>query len=91
MKALCRRPPAMQAQVQAWRYWVTLRAIEFAPIISGGNNDDPAWKQWTDGAVQEQRIKRFKQPLMHKDPTKADPLAFLIVKSMLLTGFDAPI
>ena len=28
---------------------------------------------------------------MHADPAKTDPLAFLIVKSMLLTGFDAPI
>lgn len=90
-EALCTRPPAVQAQVQAWRWREVLRRIEFAPIISGGNNDDPAWKQWTDGAVQEQRIKRFKQPLLHVDPAKADPLAFLIVKSMLLTGFDAPI
>jgi type I restriction enzyme R subunit len=90
-EALSRRPPAMRAQVQAWRYRDTLRALEFAPIISGGNNDDPAWKQWTDGTAQELRIKRFKKPLLHKDPTKTDPLAFLIVKSMLLTGFDAPI
>lgn len=90
-EALCRRPPLVQAQVQAWRYRDTLRAIEFAPIISGGNNDDPVWKQWTDGVAQEQRIKRFKKPLLHKDAAKTDPLAFLIVKSMLLTGFDAPI
>ncbi len=90
-EALCTRPPAVRAQVQAWRLREVLARIEFAPIISGGNNDDPAWKQWTDGAAQEQRIKRFKQPLMHADPAKADPLAFLIVKSMLLTGFDAPI
>jgi type I restriction enzyme R subunit len=77
--------------VQAWRYRETLRTIEFAPVISGGNNDDPAWKSWTDGAAQELRIKRFKRPLFHADLTKTDPLAFLIVKSMLLTGFDAPI
>ena len=89
--ALCTRPPAVQAQVQAWRWREVLARVEFAPIISGGNNDDPAWKQWTDSAAQEQRIKRFKQPLLHADPAKADPLAFLIVKSMLLTGFDAPI
>jgi hypothetical protein len=59
-KALCQWPPAVQAQVQvqAWRYRASLRTIEFAPIISGGNNENPAWQQWTDGAVQEQRIKR---------------------------------
>ena len=90
-EALCRRPPPIQARVQAWRYRETLRIIEFAPVISGGNNDDPAWKSWTDGAAQELRIKRFRRPLFHADPTKTDPLAFLIVKSMLLTGFDAPI
>lgn len=90
-EALCTRAPAVQAQVQAWRQREVLARIEFAPVISSSNNDDPAWKQWTDGAAQEQRIKRFKQPLLHFDPAKADRLAFLIVKSMLLTGFDAPI
>lgn len=90
-EALCTRPPAVRAQVQAWRWREVLRRVEFAPIISGSNNDDPAWRQWTDSTAQEQRINRFKQPLLHADPAKADPLAFLIVKSMLLTGFDAPV
>jgi type I restriction enzyme, R subunit len=89
--ALAQRPPTVQARVQAWRYREILRTIEFAPVISGGNNDDPAWRAWTDSAAQEQCIKRFKRPLIHVDANKADPLAFLIVKSMLLTGFDAPI
>jgi type I restriction enzyme R subunit len=88
---LCQRPPKVQAVVQAWRYRATLARIEFAPIISGSNNDDPAWKTWTDGAAHEQLIKRFKKPLFHAQPEKTDPLAFLVVKSMLLTGFDAPI
>ncbi|WP_338724135.1 type I restriction endonuclease subunit R [Pseudomonas tolaasii] len=90
-EALCQRPLSVQAVVQAWRYRDTLARIEFAPIISGSNNDDPAWKQWTDGAVHEQLIKRFKKPLFNAKPEKIDPLAFLVVKSMLLTGFDAPI
>jgi type I restriction enzyme R subunit len=88
---LCRRPPRLQAQVQAWRYRDALARLEFAAVMSGGNNDDPTWKEWTDGALQDARIKRFKKPLFHADPSKTDPLAFLIVKSMLLTGFDAPI
>ncbi|ENH6340941.1 type I restriction endonuclease subunit R [Burkholderia vietnamiensis] len=88
---LCRRSSKVQAAVQAWRYRETLARLEFAPIISGGNNDDPAWKQWTDGTAQEQLIKRFKKPLFHAKPDKTDSLAFLVVKSMLLTGFDAPI
>lgn len=90
-EALCQRPAKVQAVVQAWRYRDTLARIEFAPIISGSNNDDPAWKQWTDGAAHEQLIKRFKKPLFNAKPEKTDPLAFLVVKSMLLTGFDAPI
>jgi type I restriction enzyme R subunit len=90
-EALCQRPPKVQALVQAWRYRDALQSIEFAAVISGGNNDDPAWKQWTDSAANELRIKRFKKPLFHAQADKTDPLAFLVVKSMLLTGFDAPI
>jgi type I restriction enzyme R subunit len=94
-EALCQRPPKVQALVQAWRYRDTLARIEFAPIISGSNSDDPAWKSWTDGAAHEQLIKRFQKPLLPDatgtKPSLSDPLAFLVVKSMLLTGFDAPI
>ena len=42
----------------------------------------------------ERRTKKKPLPPLDgatpKDPAKHDPLAFLIVKSMLLTGFDAP-
>ncbi|MBF0628944.1 MAG: type I restriction endonuclease subunit R [Magnetococcales bacterium] len=90
-EALCQRSPKVQAVVQAWRYRDMLARIEFAPIISGSNNDDPTWKPWTDGTAQEQLVKRFKKPLVHPKAGKSDPLTFLVVKSMLLTGFDAPI
>ncbi|WP_421621800.1 type I restriction endonuclease subunit R [Alkalilimnicola ehrlichii] len=88
---LLQRPARVQAAIQAWRYRDTLRRLEFAVVISGGNNDDSAWARWSDRAAVESHIQRFKKPLTHDDPDKADPLAFLIVKSMLLTGFDAPI
>jgi hypothetical protein len=87
-EALCTRPPAVQAQVQAWRWRDVLARIEFAPIISGSNNDDPAWKRGPT-AAQDQRIKRFAD--LFTRTRSRPPLAFLIVKSMLLTGFDAPI
>ena len=90
-EALCRLPVPRQAAVQAWRYRETLRKIEFVPVISGSNNDDPAWKAWTDSGKQATAIEAFKHPLFGKDPAKTSPVAFLIVKSMLLTGFDAPI
>jgi type I restriction enzyme, R subunit len=85
------RPP----KVQAAGAGLALRDAGAARVRAhhlGSNNDDPAWKQVDRfSGAQEQRIKRFKKPLLHKPTPKTDPLAFLIVKSMLLTGFDAPI
>lgn len=89
--ALQAKPRKLAAAVRAWRNLDLLRKLEFAPVISPDNNDDPAWSQWTDVAKIESRIARFKRPLVDVDPKKEDPLAFLIVKSMLITGFDAPV
>lgn len=62
----------------------TIRRLEFAAVISSDKDDDPSWKSWTDKSQQETHIERFKKPL------EQDSLAILIVKNMLLTGFDAP-
>jgi hypothetical protein len=76
--ALEPKPRKVRAAVRAWRSLAMLRQIEFATIISGGNNDDPAWKEWTDSPKVTTRIARFKKPL--GEPTeKTDPLAFLVV------------
>jgi type I restriction enzyme R subunit len=88
--ALQAKPRKVRAAARAWRNLDMLRKLEFASIISGGNNDDPAWSEWTDFAKVKARIDRFKKPLGEKTE-KTDPLAFLVVKSMLLTGFDAPV
>jgi hypothetical protein len=88
--ALESKPRKVRAAVRAWRCIEMLRRLEFDSIISGSNNDDPAWSEWTDAAKVKARLARFKKPLGEKSD-KTDPLAFLIVKSMLLTGFDAPI
>ena len=71
--------------VQAYPHLDAIRRLEFATVISGGGNDDPAWKEWTDKSRQDAHIGRFKKSLAE------DGLAFLVVKSMLLTGFDAPV
>lgn len=84
-------PEETQFLLRAHRHLHTLRALEFAPIISGSHNDPPEWTEWTDGSKIEVRTARFKKPLHHDDPLKCDPLAVIIVKSMLLTGFDAPV
>ena len=129
---LAGRPHSVRAAVAAWRYLDTVRALEFAAVISSDNNDPGEWRDWSDPGKTEGRIARFKKPLPVQDPgpsdevaaapppravaeslsyysndarrargrSKAkqateeavnDPLAFLIVKSMLLTGFDAPV
>lgn len=66
----------------------TLDELEAPPsevIISGTHNDPVYLSQYTDSAHQKQVIRNFTKP-MDEDPT-----SFLIVKDMLLTGFDAPI
>ncbi|MDP9357836.1 MAG: type I restriction endonuclease subunit R [Chloroflexota bacterium] len=77
--------------VQAHAHLDTIRRLEFAAVISGDHNDDPAWREWSDKPKQDGRIARFKKPLVHTDSARQDGLAFLCVKSMLLTGFDAPV
>lgn len=60
--------------------------LEAQVIFSGDNNDKPHLKaHFTTKAEQEKLIQRFKKPI------EKDKLCFLIVKDMLLTGFDAPI
>jgi type I restriction enzyme, R subunit len=85
------KPAKLRAAVRAARVLDRLAAMEFAAVISPDHNDPPEWGEWSDGGKIELRITRFKKSFEHEDPEKRDPLAFLIVKSMLLTGFDAPI
>ncbi|MCY4368755.1 MAG: type I restriction endonuclease subunit R [bacterium] len=66
-----------------------IRDLKFAPVISGDHNDPAHYLRWTDKSQQEGRIDRFKLPLGPAGE-KESPLALLVVKSMLLTGFDAP-
>ena len=88
------RLPAKTARlVRAWPFRDVIAALDFVPVISGEQNDPADWAQWTDKAKQEAVIAQFKNPLPAEgdaDPEHTSPVAFLIVKSMLLTGFDAP-
>jgi type I restriction enzyme, R subunit len=67
-----------------------IKALDFVPVISGTNNDDPTWAQWTDKTRQDTVIDSFKKKL-GLPGEKTSPVAFLIVRTMLLTGFDAPV
>ena len=79
-----------QVLVRALPHLDLIRMLDFVPVISGSNNDDPTWSQWTDKSRQDSVIADFKKPL---GPTgeKTSPIAFLLVRTMLLTGFDAPV
>ena len=65
-----------------------IRELRFVPVISGDNNDPADWAAWTDKGRQRAVIDRFQRPLGTGEGQ--DPLALLVVQSMLLTGFDAP-
>lgn len=62
---------------------------ESAVIISGDHNDEKRFWEFTDPIIQKKQIDDFKKPIgAGKDQSN---LSILIVKDMLLTGFDAPI
>ena len=68
--ALESKPRKVRVAARAWRSLPMLRQIEFATIISGSNDDDPAWKEWTESPKVKARIARFKKPL--GEPTRED-------------------
>jgi type I restriction enzyme, R subunit len=76
--------------VRALPHLGLLRELDFVPVISGAHNEPADWQEWTDPTQQKLHIGKFKRAL---GPTgdDADPTAFVLVKSMLLTGFDAPV
>jgi type I restriction enzyme R subunit len=79
--------------VAAWPFRDVIAALDFVPVISGEQNDPADWAQWTDKSRQEAVIAEFKKPLPvpgGADLENTSTVAFLLVKSMLLTGFDAP-
>ncbi|WP_433015886.1 type I restriction endonuclease subunit R [Kribbella sp. CA-294648] len=76
-----------QAQlVKAQKQLDLIRRMDFIPVISKGDSEQESrYTEWTDDAKQKLRIEEFTRPFGESD------IAFIIVKSMLLTGFDAPI
>lgn len=93
-EARAAQPIDIQYLLRAREHLDLIRTMEFAPVISGSNNDPADWKEWTDPAKVDARIAGFKKPFPMgpaDDPAKTSRLAIIIVKSMLLTGFDAPV
>jgi type I restriction enzyme, R subunit len=87
-------PGKVARLVRAWPFRDVIAALDFIPVISGEQNDLADWETWTDKGRQEAVIAQFKKPLPVEgdaDPEHTSTVAFLLVKSMLLTGFDAPV
>lgn len=83
--------PEIRLRVDAHSRLEQIKSLKFEVVISGNKGDDPSWKTWYERTEIDERIRRFKRPLGKSESKDTSPLAFLIVKSMLLTGFDAPI
>jgi len=84
-KAIGELAPDTRFLVEAYPYLDTIRELKFATVISGNGNDPPSWRNWTSKGQHKANIASF------KDSMKKDRLAFLIVRTMLLVGFDAPV
>lgn len=68
-----------------------LKKLQTDVIISGGHNDLPHLKAYADKAGHERSIKSFKLPFGAQDEGISGDMGILIVRDMLLTGFDAPV
>lgn len=68
-----------------------LRTLQTDVIISGGHNDLPHLKQYSDARRHETSVKSFKLGFGAEDDGVDGNMGILIVNNMLLTGFDAPV
>jgi type I restriction enzyme, R subunit len=68
-----------------------LKRLKTDVVISGGHNDLPHIKAYTDSARHVRTIKSFKLPFDAMDEGVTGEIGIVIVNNMLLTGFDAPI
>ncbi len=91
LKEVIERLEREPALVQEKEELETLKILVTSVIISSDHNDPPEYYPYTDRTRQDRDIERFKKPLKSADPEKQSGIAFLIVKDMLITGFDAPV
>jgi len=68
-----------------------LKRLKTDVIISGGHNDLPHLKAHSDKSKHETSIKSFKLPFEGEDEGITGNMGIIIVRDMLLTGFDAPL
>ena len=68
-----------------------LKKLQTDVIISGSHNDLPHLKAYSDKSKHVTTIKSFKLPFDVEDEGVAGNVGIVIVRDMLLTGFDAPV
>lgn len=69
-----------------------LERLKVGIVISGLPNDPPEYQPYTDTNKHEKIIKSFKLPFDKIDETGiSGDVGIIVVQSMLITGFDAPI
>jgi type I restriction enzyme R subunit len=68
-----------------------LGKVETSIVMSGGNNDEPHLKAYTDSSKHKTIIDRFKLGYTEAGDSGSGTIGIVIVTNMLLTGFDAPI
>lgn len=69
-----------------------LQKLRVAVVISGTANDEAVYKPYTDESQHDQVIASFKLPFDQVDERgQRGDVGILVVQSMLITGFDAPV
>jgi SWI2/SNF2 ATPase len=68
-----------------------LKRVKTDVVISGGHNDLPHLKLYSNSVNHETVIKSFKLPFDRSDNGVTGDIGIVIVNNMLLTGFDAPV
>jgi|LGOV01.1.fsa_nt_gb type I restriction enzyme R subunit len=68
-----------------------LKKLQTDVVISGGHNDLPHLKEYSDKSRHERSIKSFKMGFGGEDEGVTGDMGVLIVNNMLITGFDAPV
>lgn len=68
-----------------------LKNLKIEVVISGLPNDPPEYHEFTNPNRHDITIKSFKLPFGKKENGVEGNVGIIVVKSMLITGFDAPI
>ena len=68
-----------------------LKKLQTDAVISGGHNDLPHLKEYSNETKHGRSIKSFKMEFVGEDGGVTGDTGILIVNNMLITGFDAPV